>query len=178
MTINFNSLKEQIKTAAKNAFVENVAHYGAEVCSFALVSDDGAMTVVPYTNTLLHLHKMQQEDPEDKEVYEFEPAEWCTSDGANEEVNKLCEILNSGALRKSSTNFEEFKNELFETCVEVLEELRQEGFFTNTLQKDILILFSISDTDEPKENLLDWARRINVPAIFKDYEAYMHQAWS
>jgi len=134
VSMDFDSLKQQIKKAAKNAFLENVTKHGEEICAFALVSDDGAMTVVPYTNTKTHLLKMQKEDPVYKEVYEFEPSEWYTSDGANDEIN-------------------------------------------NNLQKDILVLFGISDTLEPEEHLIKWAKRINIDMYGDSYEAYHNKVW-
>jgi len=174
--MNFDSLKKQIKTVTKAAFLENVSNYGKDICGFALVSDDGAMTVVPYTNTIAHLQKMQKDDPDYKEVYEFEPAEWYTSDGANEEINAICNILNQEVL-SDNIDCESFKNQLFETCVEVLEELQQDNFFKNTLQKDILVLFSISDTDEPEDNLIKWAKRINNTTYGEAYQAYQNKVW-
>ncbi|WP_299435668.1 DUF4303 domain-containing protein [uncultured Aquimarina sp.] len=174
--MNFDSLKKQIKTVTKAAFLENVSNYGKDICAFALVSDDGAMTVVPFTNTATHLQKTQKEDPVYKEVYEFEPAEWYTSDGANEEINAICKILNQEVL-SDNIDFESFKNQLFETCVEVLEELQQDNFFKDSLQKDILVLFSISDTDEPEEKLTKWAKRTNTKTRGEAYEAYQNKVW-
>ncbi|WP_378173991.1 DUF4303 domain-containing protein [Aquimarina sp. SS2-1] len=174
--MNFESLKQQIKTATKNAFLENLRKHGKEICGFALVSDDGAMTVVPYTNTSTHLQKMQKEDPVYKEVYEFEPAEWYTSDGANDEVNAICKTLNKEVLREN-VNFEAFKKQLFETCVEVLEELQHDNFLKDNLQKDILVLFSISDTDEPEENLIKWSKRTNTITYAEAYQAYKNKVW-
>lgn len=174
--MNFDSLKQQIKKATQNAFLENVTNYGKDICAFALVSDDGAMTVVPYTNTSAHLQKMQKEDPIYKEVYDFEPAEWHTSDGANDEVNAICKTLNKEVLRED-IDFDAFKNQLFETCVQVLEELQQDNFFKDNLQKDILVLFSISDTDEPEENLIKWAKRTNTETYGEAYQAYQNKIW-
>ncbi|MDH7447643.1 DUF4303 domain-containing protein [Aquimarina sp. 2201CG14-23] len=174
--MDFNALKQQIKKVTKRAFLENVAKYGKEICAFALVSDDGAMTVVPYTNTIAHLQKMQKDDPDYKEVYEFEPAEWYTSDGANDEIDAICSVLNKEVLR-DNINFEVFKNQLFETCVQVLEELQKENFFMDNVEKDILVLFSISDTNEPEENLIKWAKRTNIKTYGEAYEAYQNKVW-
>ena len=172
--MDFDKLKQQIKAITKQAFLENFKKYGQETHSFALVSDDGAMTIVPFTNTVTHLQKMQTEDLEYKEVYEFEPAEWFTSDGANEEVNKICQTLASTTQQLEGSEFEQFKYQLFETCVEVLEELQTEKFFTNQLQKEIMVLFSISDTEETTENLTKWNKRINCLEIGKSYENYQN----
>jgi len=176
VSMDFDSLKQQIKKAAKNAFLENVTKHGEEICAFALVSDDGAMTVVPYTNTKTHLLKMQKEDPVYKEVYEFEPSEWYTSDGANDEINTICNILNKYVLDEN-IDFGAFKKELFETCVQILEELQQDNFFKDNLQKDILVLFGISDTLEPEEHLIKWAKRINIDMYGDSYEAYHNKVW-
>ena len=51
--MDFDILKQQIETAAKNAFLEMYKKHGTEdIYSFALYSDEGAMTVCPSSNTL------------------------------------------------------------------------------------------------------------------------------
>ncbi|WP_298544925.1 DUF4303 domain-containing protein [uncultured Aquimarina sp.] len=174
--MDFNTLKQQIKKVTKKAFIENVAKYGKDICAFALVSDDGAMTVVPYTNTKTHLQKMQKEDPVYKEVYEFEPAEWDTSDGANDEIDEICDILSQQALNEN-IDFVTFKKQVFENCVQVLEELQKDNFFKDSLTKDILVLFSISDTSESEENLIKWAKQVNPNENGERYEAYQNKVW-
>ena len=168
---NFEDLKSKIEIATKKSFEENIRKYGSEICSFSLISDDGAMTVVPFTNIKSHLKKMQLEDPNYKEYYEFEPCEWHTSDGANKEFNDICSSL-SKEISNENLDFEKFKNKLFETCIEVLENLRNENYFSKKLGKDLLIRFSISDTDEPEENLIKWTKRLNSEVLSRKFEDY------
>lgn len=170
---DFESLKVSIESAARKCFIENAKKYGSDVCSFALVSDDGAMTVVPFTNTLSHLQTLQAESPEDKDYYEFEPNEWLTSDGANTEFNEICKTL-LAELDKGHLDFAHFKNTLFESCVQVLEKLRTENFFKQKLGKDLLVLFMISDTLEAEQNLITWAKRLNKHDTGKRFEDYMN----
>ena len=173
MNMNFDELKSKIEYATKKSFKENIQKYGSDICSFSLISDDGAMTVVPFTNTKSHLSKMQLEDPKYKDVYEFEPAEWFTSDGANTEFNDICKTL-SVKIYKENLDFENFKKTLFETCTQVLEKLRTEKFFQQELGRDLLIMFSISDTDETEENQIRWTKRLNNEKEGKRFEDYMN----
>ena len=169
---NFEELKSKIESATRKIFKENSKKYGSDICSFSLISDDGAMTVVPFTNTKSHLTELQLEDPTYKDTYEFEPAEWFTSDGANTEFNDICKMV-SDEVDNDNLDFEAFRNTLFETCVQVLEKLRTEHFFRNEIGKDLLVLFSISDTSEPKENLIQWGKRLNSEAIGNRFEDYL-----
>ena len=173
-TINFEELKSEIEIATRIAFKENVEKYGTDIYAFSLISDDGAMTVVPYTNIKSHLEKEQLEDPEYKDSYEFEPAEWFTSDGANTNFHKICGTL-CKEVGNDDLDFELFKNTLFKTCVQVLEKLRAEKFFKKELGKDLLIMFSISDNYEPKENLIKWMKPINNEKLAKRFEIYMDE---
>ncbi|XMO86542.1 DUF4303 domain-containing protein [Algibacter sp. AS12] len=159
--------------AVKTCFRENIQKYGSDICSFALISDDGAMTVVPFTNTKSHLMNMQAQNPEHKDYYEFEPAEWFTSNGANEEFNAICKMV-SLKIDNEELDFEYFRNTLFNSCVEVLEKLRSEGFFQKELGKNLLVQFNISDTDEPKKNLINWTKRLNDSTYVKRYQDYMN----
>ena len=161
MDFNFEELKSKIEIATKKGFKENIQKYGSDICSFSLISDDGAMTVVPFTNTKSHLEKMQSEDPKYKDVYEFEPAEWFTSDGANAEFDDICKTL-SLEIDKEDLDFENFKKTLFETCIEVLEKLRTENFFRKELGKELLILFSVSDTMESEKDIIKWGKRLRA----------------
>ncbi len=171
VNFNFEELKQKIEYATKKSFQENFEKYNSDICAFALVSDDGAMTVVPFINTKSHLNKMILEDPDYKNSYEFEPDEWFTSEGANSEFNEICKTLSKQIFR-GDIDFKNFKITLFETCVQVLEKLRLEKFFEQQLGKDLLIRFSISDTDEPKEHLIKWTKRLNnkeISSRFTDY---------
>ena len=170
---NFEELKTKIESATKNSFKENIKKYGTDICSFSLTSDDGAMTVIPYTNTKSHLEKKQLEDPKYKEYYEFETCEWYTSDGANIEFNAICKMI-SEEIDKVELDFENFRNKLFETCIQVLEKLQNENFFLKELGHDLLIKFSISDTTEPKKNLIEWTKRLNNGELGNRYESYMN----
>ena len=153
---DFEGLKSRIEFATRKCFGENMEQHGANLCAFALASDDGAMTVVPRINTIGHLEKMQQQDAQYKDDYEFSSDEWFSDDGANVEFDDICRIL-ANEIAKDGLDFVSFKKELFDSCVQVLEKLRGEQFFP----EDLLVLFSISDTFESVENQVKWAKRLN-----------------
>ena len=92
--MNFTELKEQIKFATKQAFIEMCEkHKDERIYPFALYSDEGAMTVCPSTNTLDYLET--QENDEDFKYYKFEPAEWkYEMVGADKLFDKISEINN------------------------------------------------------------------------------------
>lgn len=165
---DFDNLKKRIEFAVRKCFAENLERYGKSLCAFALISDDGAMTVVPCTNTVEHLKKMQHENVEYKDAYEFSPVEWFTDNGANVEFDDICEIVAKEVL-KGDLDFVGFKKELFESCVQVLEKLRNEQFFP----EDLFVLFSISDTFESVENQIQWAKRLNSGEVVRRFEEWI-----
>ena len=160
--MNFEILKQNIEDATKKAFIEIFEKYGVdEIYGFALYSDEGAMTVCPSTNTIKHLFKA---DKEDFAYYKFEPAEWkYEMQGADKEFNKICNELRN-ELDKNEDNdewFEEFQKQLFDTCIEILEKLKNENFFKSIVGKDIYLTFTVSDYEFDKNDLKNIVNRLN-----------------
>jgi hypothetical protein len=134
--MNFEILKQQIEEATKKTFIEMFKKYGIEeIYAFALYSDEGAMTVCPSINTVAHLKKITYID--DIDYYRFEPAEWkYETIGANAEFTTICNQLYDQLKTEEINNdndewFEEFQKNLFDTCIAVLEKLKNENFFKN-----------------------------------------------
>ena len=146
--MEFEILKQKIENATKKAFIEMFEKHGEEkIYAFALYSDEGAMTVEPATNTLKHLETVNQED---YAGFKFSTAEWkygCI--GAEEdfiEIYKLIEEEHNNH-EDNDEGFEEFQKQLFETCIEVLEKLKNENFFKQIVGDDIFLTFTVSDYD-------------------------------
>lgn len=165
----FEYLRPQIKHAAKKAFLEIVEqHKDEKIYAFALYSDGGAMTVCPSTNTLDFLDK---KDKNDFLYYKYEPAEWkYESEGAEAEFDKICKELckELDKLPDDEDSFETFQTTLFQTCVDVLEELRNDNFFKKIIGEEIFLLFSVSDSLD-EEELIEIVNRLNSQKYATEY---------
>jgi hypothetical protein len=160
--MNFDSLQQQIEAATKKAFTEMVEQHGTEeICAFALYSDEGAMTVCPSTNTQQHLATAE---PDDLPYAQFEPAEWkYEMQGADKEFNAICDLLRHELemVEDDDESFIQFRRNLYNTCIAVLEKLKQEQFFRQIVGKDIFSTFSVSDYDFETDELVAIITRLN-----------------
>ncbi|WP_336664284.1 DUF4303 domain-containing protein [Elizabethkingia meningoseptica] len=175
--MDFEILQQKIEDATKKAFLEIYKKAASEeVYAFALYSDEGAMTVCPSANTLKHLDKAETDD---LAYYKFEPAEWkYEMQGAEEDFNEI-----SASLRKELDEhgnddewFMEFQDKLFEICVEVLEKLKNENFFSRITGKDIFLTFTISDYDINNKYIRNLISRLNDNHYKKEYYDWM-KSW-
>ncbi|MDR6465921.1 DUF4303 domain-containing protein [Chryseobacterium sediminis] len=172
--MDFEILKQQIEDAAKKAFLEVYEKHGAEgIYSFALYSDEGAMTVCPAANTMKVL---ETADEEDALYYKYEPAEWTYEmEGADEEFNEICTQLRAELDQYEDDDqwFEGFQAKLYSTCIEVLEKLKNENFFTKITGKDIFLIFTVSDYEFEMEELKDLVVRLNDNEYRSEYLNWM-----
>ena len=175
MAIDFQALKSQLMQATQAAFIEVLAQHRAEgIYSFALYSDEGAMTVCPATNTLAHL---ATQAPDDLPYAKFEPAEWRYENvGAAAQFDAICAQLRAQALDEALTDeaFEQFRQQLYATCVAVLDELRQQSFFNQAAGREVFLLFRVSDSDPSVEELTQLVRQLNPNAYGDEYLAWLH----
>lgn len=175
--MDFEILKQQIENAAKKAFLEVYEKHGAEgVYGFALYSDEGAMTVCPAANTM---KAMEMADEEDALYYKFEPAEWTYEmEGADKEFDDICTQLRAELNKHDDDDqwFEGFQSKLFSTCIEVLEKLKSENFFTKITGKDIFLIFTVSDYEFEENELKDLIVRLNDNEYKSEYLNWM-AAW-
>lgn len=172
--MNFDLLRQNIEDATKKAFIEMFEKNGAdEIYGFALYSDEGAMTVCPSTNTIKHLSTA---DKEDFDYYKFEPAEWkYEMQGAEKEFNKICAELRNELDKNEDDDewFEKFQKQLFDTCIEVLEKLKNEDFFKNIVKKGIFLTFTVSDYEFEKKDLKNIVNRLNENKYKTEYLNWM-----
>jgi hypothetical protein len=174
MAIDFQDLKSQLAQATQAAFTEVLTQHRTEgIYSFALYSDEGAMTVCPATNTLAHL---AAQPPEDLPYAKFEPAEWRYENvGAAAQFDAICHQLGTQALDETQTEaeFEQFRQQLYATCVEVLAELQQQGFFDRATGREVFLLFSVSDSDTPAAELAQLVKRLNHNPYCDEYLTWL-----
>ncbi|SEH39747.1 DUF4303 domain-containing protein [Chryseobacterium culicis] len=172
--MDFEILKQQIENAAKKAFLEVYEKHGAEeIYSFALYSDEGAMTVCPAANTM---KAMENADEDDALYYKYEPAEWTYEmEGADEDFNEICAQLRTELYKHDDDDqwFEGFQAKLYSTCIEVLEKLKNENFFTNITGKEIFLIFTVSDDEFEKKDLQDLIIRLNDNEYKGEYLDWM-----
>jgi hypothetical protein len=175
MPFDFQQFAQQLTQATQAAFTELLARYpAAAFYSFALYSDDGAMTVCPSANTLAHL---AAQPPEDQAYAKFEPAEWQYElAGADAQFDALSRQLSAQVLASDFAEpdgFEQFRRQLYATCVEVLDELRQRRFFDETAGRPVFLLFCVSDSDTPAAELAQIVSRLNHNAYRDEYLAWL-----
>ena len=178
--MNFENLRQNIEDATKKAFIEMFEKYGAdEIYGFALYSDGDAMTVCPSTNTLKHLTTVDQND---LIYHKFEPAAWkYEAEGADNEFDDICtqlraELDENEFLENDEYNEEwclKFQSELYETCISVLEKLKNENFFKNIVGKDIFLIFTVSDYEFEAKDLKKIVERLNENEYKTEYLTWM-----
>ena len=174
MVINFQDLKDQLTQATQAAFTEVLARHRAEgIYSFALYSDEGALTVCPATNTLAHL---AAQPPEDLPYAKFEPAEWRYENvGATAQFDAIGRQLRTQVLAETlgEQEFEQFRRQLYATCIDVLADLQQQGFFDRAAGRAVFLLFHVSDSDTSTEELTQLVSRLNPNAYGDEYLAWL-----
>ena len=174
MPFDFQHFQQQLTLATKDAFMELLAAHRAEsFYSFALYSDEGAMTVCPSANTLAHL---AAQSPEDLPYAKFEPAEWAYERrGAAAQFDELSRQLRTHVLAEAlaEAEFEQFRRQLYATCVAVLDELRQQRFFDRAAGREVFLLFSVSDRDTPAAELVQLVKRLNHNAYRDEYLSWL-----
>lgn len=169
--MNFDELKNKIESAAKLAFTEMFEKHGSEgIYAFALHSDEGAMTVCPATNTVQYLASVEPADQ--VAYYKFEPAEWNYEiQGATKEFNEICKSLRAelAAHEDDEEWFEGFQKSLYGLCVDVLEKLKNEGFFRKIVGKDIYLSFTVSEYEIERDEVKKIAARLNGNEYLSEY---------
>lgn len=175
MMLDFQEFARQLTRATQAAFTELLArHPTEEFYSFALYSDEGAMTVCPAANTLAHLAAQL---PEDQLYAKFEPAEWkYEMVGADVQFDALSRQLSDYVLHTEFAEpdgFEQFRQQLYATCVAVLDALRQQRFFDEAAGRPVFLLFSVSDSDTPAEELAQIVSRLNHNEYRDEYLAWL-----
>jgi len=173
--MNFIQLQQKIEDASKKAFLEMYEQHGEEeIYAFALYSDEGAMTVCPSTNTVRFLE--QNEDEDDRLYYKYEPAEWrYEMQGANQEFNAISKALYDEVMKISDDEeaFTQFRENVFAVCIDVLEKLKNEDFFSQITGKDVFLIFSVSDDVFSAGELESIINRLNDNAYKAEYLDWM-----
>ena len=174
MQFDFQQFAQELTRAARAAFTELLAQQPEEqLYSFALYSDEGAMTVCPAANTLAYLAAQ----PSDSLPYaKFEPAEWkYEMVGADTQFDELSRQLSARLAEDFAEpdGFERFRQRLFATCVDVLAELREQRFFDEAAGGPVFLLFSVSDSDMSTAELAQVVSRLNDNEYRDEYLVWL-----
>ena len=182
--MDIDALHRKIEAATRAACAEMVhLHQDEGIYAFALYSDAGAMTVCPSTNTRAHLDSQDKADA----YYKFTPAEWkYEMQGADAAFNAISTLAREivFALKDRASEggvddemhreaFTTFRAALFEACIAVLEKLKREGYFRQTLGEEVFLAFDISDHDWEPAQLAAIITRLNDPPYRDEYLAWM-----
>lgn len=177
MAFDAAGFRKALAAAAKKAFAR-AAKLGEPVCGYALYSDSDAMTVSATINTASHLDAQQKKDPSDADTYRFNPGEWAKEGFANELFEPLQRKLRVAAkATQTASEWSDLRDAVFESCVSVLEDLREAGAFETGTGARIgrespLVIFAVSDNEDPK-NEKRWFRRLNPPTAYKAFATWI-----
>jgi Domain of unknown function (DUF4303) len=136
------------------------------------------MTVCPSTNTLKHLTTVDQGD---LTYQKFEPAEWkYEMKGADDEFDAISTQLRTEIEENEfldddeySEWFEKFQSDLYRTCIEVLEKLKNENFFKTIVGKDVFLVFTVTEFEFEKKELKSIIERLNDNEYKTQYLSWM-----
>ncbi|MDM1062525.1 DUF4303 domain-containing protein [Empedobacter falsenii] len=173
--MDFNELKNKLVQSTKQAFLkiynENPSQ---DLYAFALCNNDSKIAIHPSANSVEHLEKVSDED--DFCYYKYEPSEWkydyLGAENSFQEINQMCkEIVDEHD--DDEDWFYQFQNKINEKCIEVLEELKNENFFSKLIGKDIFLNFSVIDDDLNKEKQQKIITQLNDNSYKEDYFEWM-----
>ncbi len=173
---NFDRLQDDIIAAAQAAFSEVLATRPSDdLCAFALYSDSGAMTVCPAMCTTGFLATKARDEPEEYLFYKYSPSEWpFEAAGAEAAFGNICKSLRDhlDLIEDDEEAFAAFRRSLMATCVQAQAQLKQTFFAKRP--DDFLLLVTISDDDEPAEELLARVDRLNSSSVSEEFAAWVH----
>jgi Domain of unknown function (DUF4303) len=174
MSINYKEFKAELKDKTRATFVGCLDRLSVqEIAGFALYSDASAMTISVSCNTVKHLKEMQEEEEGHNAYFKWSAGEWKYETINAKEFTGLTNLLQkeNTIIGSNQGKFIENRNLLFNTAVEVLEELKKEGLF-DKMTKEFVLMFGISDFSDAKLEI-NFANRLNNEAQAKEFENWL-----
>jgi hypothetical protein len=165
---DYSSLRRELIDAARTSFqaIRN-AHPREQFYTFALYSDDGAMTVVPAANTEEGLERARLKyGPamrDEKDYLRWGTAEWAYEAAAAEPFDAACQRLYKAADDSwEDDDFAAHRLRVFEQMINALDSLQNEGFFGAADERRRITLFcTVSDSDNSQRIERESAVRLN-----------------
>ncbi|MNI37656.1 hypothetical protein D3C73_917580 [compost metagenome] len=113
-------------------------------------------------NTKDFLKQVVEKDPKEQEFYKYETTEWKYEGEHTEHFNVVCEtMVKHVTLLTSNSKVSQFRNKMVEICIQVLEELNADLFFTQICERDILLMINISNGELSGQKKKRMIRRLN-----------------
>lgn len=172
-TFDGNLLKSNLKKIVCEIFDDyKNRRKASDICAVALYADEEAMSVSMAINTYNHFKDSIKEYPEDALDFKYNPEEWetivenTTLDGFNESLQKIY-------FKTKKKQRAEYRDSIFRISVEMLYELKTDGYF-NDMNDDFVLLFSISSFEFP-EIVIEYNKKYNSSAIAKEYEHWVNE---
>ena len=131
---------------------------------FALYTDTGGMSLVAAANTQQYLNEKIKNDPDESCYYTWVPDEWKYNYIESEVLDKLSNLLAHYVLEEPKKNFDEYFQNLTKVCIESLKSLRAK----DVVYKDLILLFTVSDYDNPLKKL-EWIKELNSYDVVCEY---------
>lgn len=167
---DFARLTQEIALAARQAFtLVRQVHADERINAYAVVTDDGAMTLVPAANSAEAL-KAAGDEPD----VLWNSGEWSCLEGGEffDIPYRLLLTQHQGDWPK--VPFEEFAAGVAEASVRALELLDRESFFGTGPERDnSVVLFQIADS----EYLPDAVKRLNTPPAYARFRKWW-KSWN
>lgn len=171
---NFKQFKSKLKKSTKKAFLQ-LREKHKNICAFGLYSDESAMSISISYNIQSHLKEMWDDDPDEKAYYRWSPGEWFCESYVNDEFEELNRELYprhlAGERFSTDEEFLKFREDLFNTAVEVLLELKNEELF-DEFNEEFILLFSVSEY-ENMEKEIEWVKQLNSEESAKQFEEWL-----
>lgn len=174
MSIDYRKFKDELKDKTRATFNGCVERLDVNnIAGFALYSDASAMTISASCNTFKHLTEMQEEEEGYNIYFKWSVGEWKYETLNAKEFNNLTSLLReeNQSNEGNQGRFIENRRTLFNTAVEVLEELKKEGLFDKMLDEFVL-MFGVSDFSDVQLEI-SFAKRLNTEKQAAEFEQWL-----
>jgi hypothetical protein len=175
--VDFSLVRDEIKDAARQAFeAVRANHPGEQFYTFALYSDESAMTIVPAANSEEALQRQVRADGSSAPAWlRWSTGEWAYEGEGSEHFDSVSRRINVDERYEESEPgaFEAFRDNVYAAMVQALGDLDAEGFFGEGEAREAVTLFcSVTDADENLEQLdNESARQLNPAAVYEKFAA-------
>lgn len=174
MGISNQNFKEELKKITHATFKGCLERLDEkEIAGFGLYSDTSAMTISVSCNTFKHLKELQEDEEGEGVYFRWTVGEWKYEMINSKEFTELTAWMQEES-RKTENNqgkFIQYRNYIYKTAVEVLEELKQEGVFSN-MHKDFVLMFGVSDFSDVQMEI-SFVKRLNTVEQAKEFEEWL-----
>ncbi|MDM1071721.1 DUF4303 domain-containing protein [Empedobacter brevis] len=173
--MDFNEFKNKLAQSTKQAFLEIYnENPSQDIYAFALCNNDSKIAIHPSANSIEHLEEVSDED--DYHYYKYEPSKWkfdyLGAKESFEEINQICKSI-ADEHDDDEDWFYQFQNQINQKCIEVLEELKKEDFFSKQTGKEVFLNFSVIDDDLNNEKQRKIISQLNDNHYREDYFEWM-----